>query len=130
MIIDSFLFFQELDLLEIRLEYLYPIIDQFIIIEAKQSFKGSPKNFIFDLNRKRYKKYLDKITYYKIEDIHLSYKELIEFLEKSNVKVKKNISKFIKKHDYYDKNNLSYILDSYHRECIHLALKKKCKDED
>ena len=72
MIIDSFLFFQELDLLEIRLEYLYPLVDHFIIVEARQSFKGSSKNFIFEQNRKRYKKYLDKITYLKIEDIHFS----------------------------------------------------------
>lgn len=130
MIIDSFLFFQELDLLEIRLEYLYPLVDHFIIIEAKQSFKGSSKNFIFEQNNVRYKKYLDKIIYHKIEDIHFSYDGLIDFLEQSNSKVRKNISNFIKKHDYYDKNNLSYILDSYHRECIHIALEKKCKDSD
>ena len=42
MIIDSFLF-QELDLLEIRLEYLYPLVDKFIIVEARQTFKGSLK---------------------------------------------------------------------------------------
>ena len=47
MIIDSFLFFQELDLLEIRLKYLYPIVDKFIIIEARQSFKGKAKDYIF-----------------------------------------------------------------------------------
>ena len=130
MIIDSFLFFQELDLLEIRLEYLYPFVDHFIIIEAKQSFKGSSKNFIFEQNRKRYKKYLDKIIYHKIEDIHFSYSGLIDFLGNSNSKVRKTIKKFIKKHNYYDKNNLSYILDSYHRECIHIALEQKCKDAD
>ena len=37
MLVDSFLF-QELDLLEIRLEYLYPIVDKFVIIEANQTF--------------------------------------------------------------------------------------------
>tara|TARA_B100000212_G_scaffold342216_1_gene328256 strand:+ start:4657 stop:5655 length:999 start_codon:yes stop_codon:yes gene_type:complete len=130
MLIDSFLFFQELDLLEIRLKYLYPFVDHFIIIEAKQSFKGAPKKFIFEQNRARYKKYLDKIIYHKIEDIHFSYEGLIKFLEESNSKTRKNVCKFIKKHDYYDKNNLSFILDTYHRECIHIALEKKCKDED
>ena len=130
MLIDSFLFFQELDLLEIRLKYLYPLVDHFIIIEAKQSFKGSPKKFIFEQNRKRYKKYLDKIIYYKIKDIHFSYEGLIEFLEKSNSKAMKTLSQFIQNHDYYDKNNLSFILDTYHRECIHIALKKNCKDQD
>ncbi len=130
MIIDSFLFFQELDLLEIRLEYLYPLVDHFVIIEAKQSFKGSSKEFIFEKNAKRYKKYIDKIIYYKVEDIHLSYKGLLDFLEKSNSKINKTICKFIKEHNYYDKDNLSYVLDSYHRECIHIALKNKCKNED
>ncbi len=130
MIIDSFLFFQELDLLEIRLEYLYPVVDKFIIIEARQSFKGNSKDYIFEQNIKRYYKYLDKIIYHKIKDFHNNYDGLIEFLEKENSKVCKKISLFIQKHDYYDKKNLTYILDSYHRECIHIALDKNCKEED
>jgi len=130
MIIDTFLFFQELDLLEIRLEYLYPFIDKFIIVEARQSFKGNTKDYIFEKNIKRYHKYQDKIIYHKIEDIQYDYAGLINFLKKSNSKISKKISQFIEKHDYYDKNNLSYILDSYHRECIHLALEKNCKDKD
>ena len=130
MIIDSFLFFQELDLLEIRLKYLYPIVDYFIIIEAKQSFKGSSKDYIFEKNSQRYNKFEDKIIYYKIEDVHYSYAGLIDFLEKTGSEIRKKISLFIQEHDYYDKNNLSYVLDSYHRECIHLALDKNCEDED
>ena len=130
MIIDTFLFFQELDLLEIRLEYLYPFVDKFIIVEARQSFKGNTKDFIFEQNSKRYQKYLDKIIYHKIEDIQFNYEGLINFLKKSNSKVCKKISLFIEKHDYYEKNNLSFILDSYHRECIHIGLEKICKDED
>ena len=68
MLVDSFLFFQELDLLEIRLEYLYPIVDKFIIIEANQTFKGSTKGYIFEENIKRYSKFINKINYFKIED--------------------------------------------------------------
>ena len=41
MIVDSFLFFQELDLLEIRLEYLYPFVDKFIIVEGSIDFNGN-----------------------------------------------------------------------------------------
>ena len=52
MIIDTFLFFQEIDLLEIRLEYLYPIVDKFIIIEARQTFKGNAKDYIFEQHLK------------------------------------------------------------------------------
>ena len=38
MIIDVFPFFNEFDLLEGRLEYLYNKIDQFIIIESNKTF--------------------------------------------------------------------------------------------
>ena len=130
MIIDSFLFFQELDLLEIRLKYLYPLVDYFIIVEAKQSFTGASKKYIFEKNSKRYSKYINKIIYYKIEDVHYSYDHLINFLDKSNSKVKEKICNILKKHNYYDKNNLSHVLDSYHRECLHLALSKVCNSED
>jgi len=130
MIIDSFLFFQELDLLEIRLEYLYPIVDKFVIVEARQSFKGKAKDYIFEQNISRYHKYLDKIIYHKIEDIHFSYKDLIDFLKKSDSIESQTIYEFINAHNYYDKDNLSWVLECYQRECIHIELQKTCKDED
>ena len=33
-------------------------------------------------------------------------------------------------HNYYDKEKIHYILDSYHRECIHIPLSKICNDDD
>ena len=130
MLIDSFLFFQELDLLEIRLEYLYPFVDKFIIVESNQNFKGNSKLYNFEFNIKRYKKYLDKIEYFKIEDKHNNYSSLLEYLGNTENHVYKKIDNFIKKHNYYDKKNLFNILDSYHRECIHLPLNKFCNDND
>lgn len=130
MIIDSFLFFKELDLLEIRLEYLYPIVDKFVIVEAGQSFKGNFKNFNFQDNIKRYSKYLDKIYYFKIEDLHNNKEEFFKYIKNSNNKIINKISYFINSHTHYEKNNLSYLLDTYHRECIHIALNKICKIND
>jgi beta-1,4-mannosyl-glycoprotein beta-1,4-N-acetylglucosaminyltransferase len=40
MIIDTFLYFNELALLKVRLEYLGPVVDQFIIIEGRTDFSG------------------------------------------------------------------------------------------
>ena len=48
MIIDCFLFFQELDILEIRLKYLYDFVDKFIIVEANESFQAI-KNLILKI---------------------------------------------------------------------------------
>ena len=81
MLIDSFLFFQELKLLKIRLDYLYDVVDKFIIVEAVESFSGKEKGFIFEENKKLFNKYMDKIVYFKIEDRHKNYKSLINHLD-------------------------------------------------
>ena len=62
-IFDVFIFNNELDLLEIRLEYMYPVIDYFIITEADKYFNGQKKSFFLDENWDRFKKYKDKIIY-------------------------------------------------------------------
>jgi beta-1,4-mannosyl-glycoprotein beta-1,4-N-acetylglucosaminyltransferase len=68
-IFDVFMFNNELDLLEIRLEYMYPVIDYFIITEADKYFNGQKKSFFLDENWDRFKKYKDKIIYNKIINI-------------------------------------------------------------
>lgn len=130
MLVDSFLFFQELDLLEIRLKYLYPYIDKFIIIESCQTFNGSKKDYIFEKNINKFSRYLEKIFYYKITDFHQDPESLITYLEKNKNKNKKFIANLLKSHNYYNKSIIWQILDSYQRECIHLALKKICKPSD
>ena len=89
MIIDSFLFFQELDLLEIRLNYLYKYVDKFVIIEACQTFKGKRKKFNFENHKNRFKKYSKKIIYYKINDFHHTFEELYRYLSNHKYSQKK-----------------------------------------
>lgn len=64
MIIDCFTFFNELDLLEARLEYLDPIVDYFVLVESNVTFTGKQKPLIFCDNQIRYSKYKSKILYY------------------------------------------------------------------
>ena len=130
MIIDCFLLFQELDLLEIRLNYLNEFVDKFLIVEACQSFTGQRKDFIFEKNKDRFSKFINKIYYHKICDFHSSPSNLFEFLSKSKNKDKQFIYKLLKKHNHYDKKLFWWVLESYQRECIHLALKKICKISD
>lgn len=66
-IFDVFLFFNELDLLEIRLNMLYPFVDYFVINEATQTFFGSDKPLYYLENKKRFKKFEDKIIHNIIE---------------------------------------------------------------
>ena len=130
MIFDCFLFFQEIDILLIRLDYLYDLVDKFIIVEAAESFTGKKKEFIFEKNIKLFEKYIDKIHYHKINDRHKNYNSITEFLINKNERIYSKIKFFMHNHNYYDKGKIHYILDSYHRECIHIPLSKICNDDD
>ena len=52
---DCFLFNNELDLLEIRLKYLWDVVDTFVIVEADTTFAGEEKPLHFKENKERFK---------------------------------------------------------------------------
>jgi len=66
-IFDCFTFFNELDLLEIRLDEEYDHVDQFVICESRQTFQGDPKPLHFEENKARFSRYLSKITHLVID---------------------------------------------------------------
>lgn len=129
-VIDAFLFFQELDLLEIRLAYLDPYVDRFVIVEACQTFSGKPKSFVFEEHAQRFAKYLDKIEYQKITDFHDDFDSVRKYLKSADTPGHQKILKILEQHGHYPKTELHWVLDSYHRECIHLALDRIADDED
>ena len=67
MIYDCFPFFNELEVLDIRLHELDPVVDRFVIIEATQTHQGNPKSLIFQENEHLFKKFLPKIRYFGID---------------------------------------------------------------
>ena len=68
-IYDCFPFFNEYDLLELRLEEAYDHVDYFVISESDRSFQNKPKPWNLENNWSRYEKYHDKIIYLKITDM-------------------------------------------------------------
>lgn len=66
---DCFTFFNELDLLELRLTECYDGADYFVIAEADKTFSGNSKPFILEENWDRYKQFHDKIIYVKVTDM-------------------------------------------------------------
>lgn len=129
-VIDAFLFFQELDLLDIRLAYLDPYVDKFVIVEACQTFSGKPKDFVFEQHAQRYSKYLNKIEYQKITDFHSDYQSVQQHLEAGGTPSHQKILGIMERHNHYPKTELHWVLDSYHRECIHLVLDRIADDDD
>jgi len=68
-IYDCFTFYNELDLLELRLAELYNIVDHFVIVESNQTFTNRPKPFNFDINAGRFRPYAGKIRHIQVTDM-------------------------------------------------------------
>ena len=66
---DCFTFFNELDLLELRLNECYNDADFFVIAEANTTFTGVPKRYNLEDNWDRFKAFHDKIIYVKVDDM-------------------------------------------------------------
>lgn len=69
MIFDSFLFFNELDLLMIRLEHLRDVVDHFVLVEATHTHSGVRKPLYFERYRHLFSAYHDRITHHVVCDI-------------------------------------------------------------
>ncbi len=67
-IYDCFLFYNELELLEIRLNELNDHVDKFVIVEACETFRGKPKPFYFAENKHLFNKFADKIIHVQITE--------------------------------------------------------------
>jgi beta-1,4-mannosyl-glycoprotein beta-1,4-N-acetylglucosaminyltransferase len=68
LVYDCFTFFNELDLLEIRLNVLFEAVDKFVLVEADRTFTNKEKPFYFDENKEKYKQFSNKIIHIKIVD--------------------------------------------------------------
>lgn len=60
-VIDCFMFFNEIDLLEIRLNSLAPYVKRFVLCEMPITHSGKPKPLFFQDNKDRFKEF--NITY-------------------------------------------------------------------
>ncbi|APC06789.1 hypothetical protein AOC10_09695 [Polynucleobacter asymbioticus] len=66
-VFDCFPFFNEIDLLKIRLELLYEKVDAFIICESNVTYSGIKKGYNFLEHQNEFLPYLDKIKFLKFE---------------------------------------------------------------
>jgi hypothetical protein len=69
MIYDCCTFFNEYDILELRIKELYHVVDTFVIVEGTHTHKGIPKDANFLKHQERYKPYLDKIKFFYMDNL-------------------------------------------------------------
>lgn len=68
MIYDCVPFFNELDILKLRMQIMAPYVDFFVIEEASVTFSGEPKRMIFAENRQLFAEFEEKIRYVAVEN--------------------------------------------------------------
>lgn len=63
MLVDTFMFYNEFDVLELRLEILDKYVDRFVLVEAEVNHVGGPKPLFYEQNKERYAKWAHKIEH-------------------------------------------------------------------
>lgn len=93
-IIDSFIFYNELDLLYYRLSILNDYVDYFILVESKHTFSGIPKKLYYYENKDNFEKFNHKIIHivvdlpFKIPNINYNLNEQWsnEYYQRNSIK--------------------------------------------
>jgi beta-1,4-mannosyl-glycoprotein beta-1,4-N-acetylglucosaminyltransferase len=65
-VFDCFMFLNELDIIEMRMNILNDYVDYFVITESDLTFSGNEKPFIFEKHSDKFEKFKDKIIYNKV----------------------------------------------------------------
>jgi len=64
-VFDCFMFFNEFDLLDLRLNYLNDSVDYFVLVESNKTHSGQDKPYHYEENKERFKNFQDKIIHVK-----------------------------------------------------------------
>ena len=73
-LIDCFTFYNEIDLLNYRLNVLDEVVDYFIIVESKHTFVGKEKEMYFEKNKENlFGKFINKIIHIIVDDFPYKY---------------------------------------------------------
>lgn len=67
-VVDAFPFFNELEMLEIRLNVLDEIVDRFVLVESTVTYSGQPKPLWYADHRSRYARWADRIEHVVVDD--------------------------------------------------------------
>jgi hypothetical protein len=123
-IYDCFNFFNELELLEIRLNILDPYVDYFVILEATETFTGKPKKLFYQENKEIFKKWEHKIIHHIIRDTPQNESDLKQRLQNiplSNIE-REIVNNTLTNDNVPDKNETQWLREFYQKEYLKKVL--------
>jgi hypothetical protein len=118
---DAFIFFNELELLEIRLNILDPYVDYFVIVESTTTFSGKEKPLVFQENKDRFAAFAHKIKHLVIDDTPAS-RSVLENRLSTLSGVEYNIAHETLTNTNVPKGHDMWLREFYQRESIKKAL--------
>ena len=98
MVVDCFPFFNELDILRLRLHVMAPFVDRFVIEESAETFSGEPRDLLFQRHRELFAEYEDRIVYIPVTE--------------------RKEGGTTHERDYFQKNHLAQGLEDLHEDDI------------
>jgi len=125
-IYDCFNFYNELDVLELRLNILYDHVDYFVIAESNLTHSGEVKPFYYDDNKERFAKFSDKIISYKILD---NPKDFVNLESTDDPELQKIQQYMAITHRFNRQSQPDYGRDFFQKESVRRAL-VNCDDDD
>jgi beta-1,4-mannosyl-glycoprotein beta-1,4-N-acetylglucosaminyltransferase len=69
LVVDGFMFYNELELLSYRLKILNDVVDYFVLVECTRTFVGNSKPLIFNENKTFFSEYSHKIIHIIVDDV-------------------------------------------------------------
>ena len=128
---DIFLFFNELDLLEIRLNILDSYVDYFVIVEATETFTGLTKKLYYSENKDRFKKWEHKIIHYVVKDTPENETDLRNRLLSKDLSLldKEIIDRTLTTDNVPDKTQVQWLKEFYQKETAQKALVSLTEDD-
>lgn len=122
-IYDVFIFFNELELLDIRLNILNDHIDYFVLVEATQAFSGQTKKLFFQEHKNQFAKFKDKIIHYVVDDLPLDEHDLKRRLSNLQLsEVEREIINDALTSDNIPKGQAHWLREFYQKESMKRAL--------
>lgn len=131
---DCFMFFNEIEVLDIRLNELGPYVDYFVIVEAQETHSGLKKELVFEKYKHSFDKYADKIIYIAMDSLTNSAVRIADAKDKElDYKIKKRVPLFIKKRRKYIWSLFTFfrtlydLLNKSENKIINVVLNKKVR---
>lgn len=75
-VVDLFYFNDEIELAKLRFRYLYEYVDEFVVLESRQTFSGKEKTLVFRENLNEFEQYRNKIRLVEVPVTSLNRNEL------------------------------------------------------